>query len=179
MLLSLQRRLLRERGDSLHAAAEPLEPHSMDEADSATDEFDHDLAWTQLSAEQNALYEVNNALQRILGGSYGLCEETGKAIPAARLRAIPWTRFTYAVEERLEKKGAVPRAGLNKAASVRGQGQIRFAPEEETEEDGETPSALANDETLAHVFSPPGRRVPLPKILRRSTKAPKRKDDAK
>jgi len=151
----------------------------MDEADSATDEFDHDLAWTQLSAEQNALYEVNNALQRILGGSYGLCEETGKAIPAARLRAIPWTRFTYAVEERLEKKGAVPRAGLNKAASVRGQGQIRFAPEEETEEDGETPSALANDETLAHVFSPPGRRVPLPKILRRSTKAPKRKDDAK
>jgi RNA polymerase-binding transcription factor DksA len=173
LLLSLQSRLLRERGVLLRVSAQPLEPHSMDEADSATDEFDHDLALTQLSADQNALYEVNGALERILDGRYGVCEESGRTIPAARLKAVPWTRFTREVEERLERKGAVPRAGLNKAVSVRGQGQIQLASEEE--EDGEKPSVLANDETLARVFSPPGRRVPPQKISKRSPRAAKRK----
>jgi RNA polymerase-binding transcription factor DksA len=161
VLLALQGRLTGERGELLRASAQPLEPHSMDEADSASDEFDHDLALTQLSTEQNALYEVNDALQRILDGSYGVCEETGQSIPAARLRAIPWARFTCAVEARLEAKGVVPRAGLNRPASVRGQDQIRLTSEEQAEE-GEKPSALANDETLVRVFSPPSRRA-LPK----------------
>jgi hypothetical protein len=64
VLLALQVRLIRERGDLLRASAQPIEPHSMDEADSATDEFDHDLALTQLSADQNARYEVTDALTR-------------------------------------------------------------------------------------------------------------------
>ena len=164
-LLALQGRLTRERGDLLRAAAQPIEPHSMDEADSATDEFDHDLALTQLSADQNALYEVNDALQRIVGGTFGICEETGQPIPAARLRAVPWTRFTREVEEDLEKKGVVPRARLNKAVSVRGDEQASLAPEEEAEEAGKkTPPAAPNDEKLSHVYSPPGQRVPAQRI---------------
>jgi RNA polymerase-binding transcription factor DksA len=163
VLLALQTRLMRERGELLRASAQPIEPHSMDEADSATDEFDHDLALTQLAAEQNALYAVNEALERIFDGSYGVCEETGKVIPAARLKAIPWTRFTREVEERLEKKGVVPQAGVNKAASVRGKGQIWLVPDEEAGEAGEEPPAPPNDEALSHVFSPPGRRIPLHK----------------
>jgi RNA polymerase-binding transcription factor DksA len=173
VLLALQGRLIGERGELLQASAQSLEPHSMDEADSATDEFDHDLALTQLSAEQNALYEVNDALERILAGRYGVCQETGQAIPAPRLRAVPWTRFTYAVAERLETKGAV-RRGLNKPASVRGQGQIRLASEEEAQE-GEKPSALANDETLSHVFSPKAQQAPLQKIATAPFKATKPK----
>ena len=80
------------------------------QADSATDEFDHDLALTRLSVEQDALYEINVALNRILNRSYGVCEETGRVIPSARLKAIPWTRFTREVEERLEQDG---RCGSN------------------------------------------------------------------
>jgi RNA polymerase-binding transcription factor DksA len=140
----------------------------MDEADSATDEFDHDLALTQLSAEQNALYEVNAALQRIVDGTYGICEETAQPIPAARLRAVPWTRFTREIEERLEKKGAVSWTRLNKAVSVRGHGQLLRAPEEGPEEAGEKPPAPPNDEALSHVFSPPRRRIVRQKISKRS-----------
>ena len=175
VLLSLQGRLLRECGELRHAVAEPLEPHSMNEADSATDEFDHDLALTQLSAEQDALYEVNEALKRILNGSYGICEETGEAIPAARLRAVPWTRFTREIEERLEKKGIVHGARLNKADTVRSKGQIWLAPEEEAEEMEEKPSAPPNDEALSRVFSPPGRHVARQKSSKRSPKTQKRK----
>jgi len=174
VLLSLQSRLLRERGSLLQTAAEPIEPHSLDEADSATDEFDHDLALAQLSAGQDALYEVNQAINQIHNGTYGVCEETGKLIPAARLRAVPWARFSLEVEERLETKRVLPRAGLNKVASLRRQGQIHLASEEQ-EEDGNKPSTLANDETLARVFSPPGRRVPLRKIFKIPPRAAKRK----
>ena len=175
VLLSLQDRLLRERGELRHAVAEPLEPHSMNEADSATDQFDHDMALTQLSAEQDALYEVNEALKRIQNGSYGICEETGEAIPAARLRAVPWTRFTREIEERLEKKGIVHGARLNKADTVRSKGQIWLAPEEEAEEMEEKPSAPPNDDALSRVFSPPARHVARQKSSKRSPKTQKRK----
>jgi hypothetical protein len=46
--------LFQARKELRTAAAEPLEPHSLDDADSAPDEFAHDLALTQLSAEQDA-----------------------------------------------------------------------------------------------------------------------------
>lgn len=102
---------------------------------------------------------MNEALKRIFDGRYGICEKTGQAIPAGRLRAIPWTRFTYAVEESLEKKGVVPQARLAKAASVRGEGRLSLAPAEEAEEAGEKPPP-PNDEALSQVFSPPGRHLP-------------------
>lgn len=174
-LRALQSRLLQERGQMRQAAAEPLEPHSMDEADSATDEFDHDLALSQLSAEQDALCEVTEALTRIRNGTYGVCEETGEAIPAARLKAVPWARFTVEVEERLEKKGLVRRPRLRRARTVRGSGNVWLAPEEEAEEAEEQPPAPPKEEALFQVFSPPGRHIPRHKAGPPPPKSAKRK----
>lgn len=179
VLLSLLSRLLREHGALLQAAAEPIEPHSLNEADSATDEFDHDLALAQLSAGQDALYEVNQALERIHNGTYGLCEETGEVIPAARLRAVPWTRFSLEVENRLEKKGATTRARVRKTATVRGSGRMWFAPEEEAEETEEKPPAPPKDEALTKVFSPPGRHIPSRKTPSSPPNATRRKRRSK
>lgn len=170
VLVSLQDRLMRRSGGLLRAASEPLEPHSLDEADSATDEFDHDLALTQLSADQNALHEVNEALKRIQDGTYGLCEETGKAISAARLKAVPWTRFTCEVEERLEKKGVRHQTHVNQAGTVRENGRIRLGLEEESEETAESQAAGPNDEALSHVVSTPGRSISPEKLSNRSPK---------
>lgn len=119
VLHALRDRLLKDRGDELAAAAEAIEPHSMDDADSATDEIDHDIALTLLSHEQNELYEIDSAIRRILSGTYGICEETGQPIPEARLRAIPWARYTEAVQERLEKEGMGERVRLPQAESAR------------------------------------------------------------
>ena len=119
VLLGLHERLLKERSEQLAEAAEPLEPHSMDIADSATDQFDHDMALSRLSAEQDALFEVEEALKRILNGTYGLCEETGTPIPAERLNAVPWARFVREVEARLENEGAVRQPHLGALGSVR------------------------------------------------------------
>jgi RNA polymerase-binding transcription factor DksA len=154
-LMGLRERLLGERRELVRNAAEPIEPHSMNIADTASDEFDRDLALRQLSADQDALYEVNMAIERILAGTYGLCDETGKRIPAARLKAVPWTRFAKQVEERMERRGTVHRSQLGTLASVRGPRGTRLEEAEQPEAGvTETPP---KDEALREVFSPPGR----------------------
>ncbi len=148
VLLSLHDRLLGDRSQLRHSVTEPLEPHSLDEADSATDEFDHGLALTRLSMEMNALKEVSEALQRIMDGSYGQCAVTGKAIPAARLKAIPWTRYTREVEERLEKEGRVPRPRIGPAGTIHEKGPHWVPPEEEAEAGEEVGEPATEDSLL-------------------------------
>ena len=43
-----------------------------------------------------------------------VCEQTGKRIPAARLKGVPWTRFREEVEARLESTGEItpPHLGM-------------------------------------------------------------------
>ena len=63
-------------------------------ADAGTDNFDRDFALSLLSSEQEALNEIESAIQRIYRGTYGVCEVTGKPINAERLEAVPFTRFS-------------------------------------------------------------------------------------
>jgi RNA polymerase-binding transcription factor DksA len=63
-------------------------------ADAGTDNFDRDFALSLLSSEQEALKEIQSAIQRIYNGTFGVCEITGKPIAAERLEAVPFTRFS-------------------------------------------------------------------------------------
>ena len=74
------------------------------QADAATDAFDRDFALSLVSSEQDALYEVEEAIQRIKLGKYGLCEVTGEPIAAERLEAVPFTRFSLEGQAEYEKK---------------------------------------------------------------------------
>ncbi len=76
-----------------------------------SDAYDRDFALSLLSQEQDALYEIDQALKRIELGTYGKCEMSGKQIPRARLEAIPFARFTVECQSQLEKQ--------NKASRVR------------------------------------------------------------
>jgi len=46
---------------------------------------------TVLQTERGILDEINAALDRLEDGTYGICTACGSEIPAARLRAIPYT----------------------------------------------------------------------------------------
>jgi RNA polymerase-binding transcription factor DksA len=65
-----------------------------------------------MSSEQDAVYEIDEAMMRIRRGTYGICELTGKPIERLRLEAIPWTRFSADAEQQLEKNGEIRRARL-------------------------------------------------------------------
>ena len=128
-LLDLRDRLLKERQAQFSDAVQESPKFSMHMADAATDSYDRDLALSMLSHEQDAVYEVEEALNRIRNGTYGVCEMTGKPIRAGRLEAIPWTRFTAEAEQKLEQKGQFQRAHLGPRTSV-GREEPRPSPEE-------------------------------------------------
>jgi RNA polymerase-binding transcription factor DksA len=117
-LLTLREQLLNETDELARDMQQPTESFGLHMADAATDSFDRDLAYSLLSMEENALAEIDTALQRIREGRYGVCEKSGELIRRERLDAIPWTRYTAKVQTQLEAEGATPHAHLNPVAST-------------------------------------------------------------
>ena len=88
-------------------AKEERANYSIHMTDAASDTYDSDWALSLLSSDQNAIYEIDEAINRIENGTYGTCELTGQPIEPERLEAIPWTRFAMEAQQQLEDEGAV------------------------------------------------------------------------
>lgn len=101
---SLKNRLINKSSGLRNELTHPPAPSGEDIEEFSMDELEQDLALSELAAETDALNEVNAAIKRILHGTYGVCETSGEAIPADRLRAVPWTRYTREVKERIENE---------------------------------------------------------------------------
>lgn len=138
-LLELREQLLRQMDGLAKESAEEIAGYSLHMADSGTDNFDRDFALSLLSSDQDAIYEIEEALKRIEKNTYGVCELTGKAIPKARLEAIPWTRFTVQAQAQLEREGALKSRRLGQLGSVDSAGGATEV-EESDDEPEEKPS---------------------------------------
>lgn len=90
--------------DSLRNAGDAQSAFGMHQADAGSDAYDRDFALSLLSQEQDALYEIDQALKRIDAGTYGVCEMSGKQILKARLEALPFTRYTVECQAEIEKR---------------------------------------------------------------------------
>jgi DnaK suppressor protein len=125
--------------DNLRSRAEGSEASAfgMHQADAGSDAYDRDFALSLLSQEQDALYEIDQALKRIELGTYGTCEMSGKAISHARLEAIPFARFTVECQSQLEKQ--------NKASRVRQSVTSLFGLTEEESAEGEEEEVKADE----------------------------------
>ncbi|MDD5326362.1 MAG: TraR/DksA C4-type zinc finger protein [Phycisphaerae bacterium] len=75
-------------------------------ADLGTDNYDQEFTLGLMDSERKLLKEIDDALQRIENGVYGLCEGTGGRIAKARLEAQPWAR--YCVEYARKQEQAEP-----------------------------------------------------------------------
>jgi RNA polymerase-binding transcription factor DksA len=117
-LVELRESLLTRQTQLSSDAASELPGFSTHNADAGTDTYDRDLALSLLSSEQNALYQIEQALDRIRAGTYGICEMTGEKIELERLKAVPWARFSLSAESELEKAGQRKRARLGPRATV-------------------------------------------------------------
>jgi RNA polymerase-binding transcription factor DksA len=137
-LMDLRERLMAQMSGLAKESAEEMANYSLHMADSGTDNFDRDFALSLLSSDQDAIYEIEEALKRIEKNTYGVCELTGKQIPKARLEAIPWTRFTVEAQAQLEKEGALRQRRLGALGTVDASGGVEV--EEEAEEAEEKPA---------------------------------------
>ncbi|NLX14860.1 MAG: hypothetical protein GXY44_14585 [Phycisphaerales bacterium] len=48
-----------------------------------------------LSNKRGVLSEIDQALQRIETGTYGMCLATHRAIPRTNLKGMPWAKYCY------------------------------------------------------------------------------------
>ncbi len=80
----------------------------MHQGDAGSDAYDRDFALNMLSKEANTLGEIEEALQRLELGTYGICEESGQKIPNPRLEAIPFARLTVELQEAFELEQLPP-----------------------------------------------------------------------
>jgi RNA polymerase-binding transcription factor DksA len=130
-LLELREQLLHQMNGLAKDSAQEMAGYSLHMADSGTDNFDRDFALSLLSSDQDAVYEIEEALKRIEKKTYGVCELTGKPIPRARLEAIPWTRFTVDAQAQLEKEGALRQRRLGALGTIDNAGVTEVETEEE------------------------------------------------
>jgi DnaK suppressor protein len=69
--------------------------------DSAQDEINSQLA----EVESRELAQIENALERIRTGHYGVCEMCSTKIPLARLNALPYATLCIECQREAEKYG--------------------------------------------------------------------------
>ncbi|MBX2812109.1 MAG: TraR/DksA family transcriptional regulator [Myxococcales bacterium] len=90
---------IRDRASTAMVEDHPVE--EMDQANRATEEaFNMRL----LDKEVKLLREIDTALSKFDIGEFGICEGTGESIERRRLDARPWTRYSFAYKEQLERE---------------------------------------------------------------------------
>jgi RNA polymerase-binding transcription factor DksA len=106
-------------------ASGELSGYSLHMADAGTDNFDREFALSLVSNEQDALYEIEESLKRLEGGTYGICEMCEKVIRKERLEAVPFARMCVqcqAVSERENHRRPAPATGIfNENAEEEGE----------------------------------------------------------
>ena len=140
-LIELRDQLVRQMNGLAKESAQEIAGYSLHMADSGTDNFDRDFALSLLSSDQDAIYEIEEALKRIERKTFGICELTGKPIPKARLEAIPWARFTVQAQAQLEREGALRQRRLGQL------GTVDSAAVADVEEDSDEPEEKVKEKS--------------------------------
>ena len=92
-LLQAQRAVLIEETEELESEAVGDQSAALEtQGDAAAVERDRTMDLTLLGDEAVLLREVVAAIDRLREGTYGRCEDCGKAIPRGRLAVIPYAR---------------------------------------------------------------------------------------
>ncbi len=76
---------------------------SLNSSDAGTETFDRDLALSMVANDHEALEEIEDAIDRIFDGTYGICQETKKPISKNRLNAVPFTRYSLEGQNHMER----------------------------------------------------------------------------
>jgi RNA polymerase-binding protein DksA len=76
---------------------------TIDLAEDGTDAFDRQFALLLASSEHDAVFEIDEALQRMEDGIYGMCQQCFKAIDVTRLNALPFVKMCVSCQSEAEK----------------------------------------------------------------------------
>lgn len=74
-------------------------------ADVGSEHFEQEFNLGLMESEKKLVVEIDEALMRMQSGTYGVCIESGKPIPRARLEIKPWAKYTIEVAAERERRG--------------------------------------------------------------------------
>lgn len=99
----------RHRKHDLNVDIEELKSHSNHMGDSATAEYEQKKEMTLRDTDEDLLNEIDEALERIENGTYGICVDTGEEITKQRLEAIPYAKRTIEAQRRFDQQRNYPK----------------------------------------------------------------------
>ncbi len=101
--------LRREQGQD----ATPAPADELDEARALAEVETHA---SLIEAAEKRLQAIDNALERLAGTHYGLCEECGNEIPVERLQVLPFTTYCIACQRKRDDRGKASTDNLDEKA---------------------------------------------------------------
>jgi RNA polymerase-binding transcription factor len=76
---------------------------TQDIADKASNAYTKEFLYSLSNTDRQVLQQVDEALERLKGGNFGVCVECGEKMVPKRLEAVPWARHCLSCQEREEK----------------------------------------------------------------------------
>ena len=113
LLLEERKRVLAELGyiEDNYMGKTPREAtgsssaYSMHPADMGTDSIEQEKAYLIGAASGAALEDIDEALSRVEGAAYGVCQRCGGEITLERLEAVPYARLCVNCKTQIERTG--------------------------------------------------------------------------
>ena len=134
LLQERQRDLTRAFSRDASQTRAEKEEGTEDYIDYAVNSYEKEFLLSLTDLERQELLQIDEALQRIRGGEYGVCQQCGQEIPVKRLDVAPWARHCVRCQD-LEERGLLPQHAYRRMGAF----DEAFEPEEEELETSITP----------------------------------------
>jgi DnaK suppressor protein len=116
---------------AMRSEREGQKDEGMDTYDLASEERDREISFILSDRERVKMSAIDDALERIGEGSYGVCESCGLEIAEERLEALPFTRLCRDCQQDMEREARTQRRADDDRAGYRKVGSTE-ADEENT-----------------------------------------------
>ena len=103
-LLDMREKLLSGISESPIPEALITQTDIGDIIDQAGDERDRELSLLLSGRDKEKLHAINEALEKIKEGTYGICEECGDKIGPGRIKVMPLAKYCVSCQAKLEKE---------------------------------------------------------------------------
>ncbi|HYB19542.1 MAG TPA: TraR/DksA family transcriptional regulator [Thermodesulfobacteriota bacterium] len=103
-LLDMREKLLSGISESPIPEALVTQTDIGDIIDQAGDERERELSLLLSGRDKEKLHAINEALEKLEEGTYGVCEECGDKIGAGRIKVMPLAKYCVSCQAKLEKE---------------------------------------------------------------------------
>jgi len=102
-LEGMRSQLLRQVEQDVSRVRDQNKDEGMDTYDLASDARDREISLILGDRDRDKLQAIDEAIERVDGGEYGICEECGTEIAPGRLQVLPFTRLCVNCQSELER----------------------------------------------------------------------------